>query len=1692
MTTTWDSQNTAMEMRDLIATIADTRINLLRPEASYAVIQTINREARAATVLYMGDTDPVVVALGSIEPAVVGQTVRVGGTLGHRYVEDVLGNAIMSGNDNRYAQIGHTHAGGGAVELEMNDLADVDTETNPPGPDTVLGWNDIGGYWQPISFDLGTEFLPLTGGTVVGPTTFSAAVAMGATLNVSGALTAGTLAGSGAGITNLSANALQSGTIPVSRLPVTIGSDTLGTAAAWTTARLLTMTGDVSGTVSIKGNADMFMSVALQPNSIDLGTDTTGNYVQHIIGTANQIISNTVVATEGAIHTLSLPQSINITATPQFSRITFGQATGTAPMVVTSTTRVDNLTAHYLGAVNQDDAYFRNAGNLNAGTVPGARLNGAYTGITAVGTLSTLSVTGVAALGSNSTVAGQTIWHAGNDGAGSGLDAGLLGGILPIGYASTDIVETLIGDLLAVGLYDAAAYNGDRFSIIFDRALHHQITGLTVAAGDTPLDFRFAVDLPTIPQVDLAINAGRRFLLRTAGTPQVYLSRTGDDDHLLRATSAVSTAHDNNLILPSVFTIRTRVRKTVLNSATERIIARHGSDPGNLAWKLAILNGALIFTASSDGTTLTSLTVLTAAELDAISGTGNDTDFYVAVAITRNGTNLLARGWGSVDGKAWTVAAIPRSTPYAFTTFFNPQTPLWVGGEAAATAWDGRIYWVDVLSDSDPNHLGTDVFRFDAADHPLGTTTSYVDPMARTWTVSNAAAFVHATYNVTAIVPLSSGDRTVVSPAFSYTYGRGRPWHIRLTWNPTTDTLAIGHRNGESLELDVAVPAFTETATVFSVSTLSTFGAVTIGEATGPSAVNWSFGGRARRFLFSKNAATILDLRNTNINVMGQTVVTPTTGPAMTFSGNTMAMTTMPKPVWVEGPTVYRHNMYWIVASSAELDFIDSDLSGRYEIGIDNVISVANGDWIIGIDPLFGAPGHEEGANLILQDLVFQYIPFSTETFVKTQLHAHTSDTFDPHSAAGYLKSVTANSLYAPLVHTHSAEIAAHIDIHKSESDPHPQYLTQGEGDGLYLKPKDIQPYEPLGAVLAHEQKPDPHPVYVSHAEGNATFAVVEHGHIEYAQAGHTHLTDFEVFATDGAQSARLFIGSDTPFAPLVGDLWIQTFDISLQPPRAPVNLTVLAPTPSTITLAWSPWDASVIQTGVQMERSPNGSTGWTQIFSDNSAPYATSFTDVGRAERTTYWYRVRAISVTGNGAWGTVSATSGNAPPAAPGGLFINNATGSAFRLNWSAVTGSASDPMHAIPYEVFRSGVSQGVTANTYWDFTGLSERTSFSVGVRARDNTGLFSGVTSTTGSTTNDYPPAPTGLYSSGATTYSVTLDWAPVTGITDFSRYQVFLNGAYVQDVYTTGFVFYNVVAGQTYTVGVRSVDTSEYPSPISSINVSTGSSWDYTPNQPVTITSFRPEDYYGHMVIRWNQPDPSATTFLYRSINGGNWEIIYGAGLPAGNGFAWAVGDFGVDNTISIMIYQYDASSNVTYNPPVSYTLVPTPSYFSPHSSNSWRPTNGGQWGAQGTNKLYQGYYDTTAYNSYGFWFYGTDFTDWWRTGRTIVSAYIYVAREGCGTNQQDVIGLYDHQILENPGNVSNYGTPDLFGGLDAGTVAYNESKWMAIPTSWMYDTVAGYRRGFAVARPGSGKPYVCLHPAGIGSSGLVGIHHYG
>jgi Fibronectin type III domain len=72
---------------------------------------------------------------------------------------------------------------------------------------------------------------------------------------------------------------------------------------------------------------------------------------------------------------------------------------------------------------------------------------------------------------------------------------------------------------------------------------------------------------------------------------------------------------------------------------------------------------------------------------------------------------------------------------------------------------------------------------------------------------------------------------------------------------------------------------------------------------------------------------------------------------------------------------------------------------------------------------------------------------------------------------------------------------------------------------------------------------------------------------------------------------------------------------------------------PPRISLAWQ--HSSAAETGFKIERSPNGSTSWTQI--GTTPANVTTYQDAGLAPFTTYYYRVRAYSASGASTYSNV-----------------------------------------------------------------------------------------------------------------------------------------------------------------------------------------------------------------------------------------------------------------------------------------------------------------------------------------------------------------------------------------------------------------------------------------------------------------------
>lgn len=113
----------------------------------------------------------------------------------------------------------------------------------------------------------------------------------------------------------------------------------------------ITLTGDVSGTATMTNLGNVTITTTVQPDSVALGTDTTGNYVATIAGTANQV-TVTGSGSENAAVTIGLPNDVTIN-----NNLTVGgdlNVTGKVNAVNTTTINIQdnkiNLNSAFTGA----------------------------------------------------------------------------------------------------------------------------------------------------------------------------------------------------------------------------------------------------------------------------------------------------------------------------------------------------------------------------------------------------------------------------------------------------------------------------------------------------------------------------------------------------------------------------------------------------------------------------------------------------------------------------------------------------------------------------------------------------------------------------------------------------------------------------------------------------------------------------------------------------------------------------------------------------------------------------------------------------------------------------------------------------------------------------------------------------------------------------------------------------------------------------------------------------------------------------------------------------------------------------------------------------------------------------------------------------------------------------------------------
>jgi len=89
-------------------------------------------------------------------------------------------------------------------------------------------------------------------------------------------------------------------------------ASTAGVATALQNPRTFQITGDIiASPVSFDGSGNVSLAATVQPNSVGLGTDTFGDYVQSLSGTTNQITVTSGTG-EGSTPTLSIPNQFTV------------------------------------------------------------------------------------------------------------------------------------------------------------------------------------------------------------------------------------------------------------------------------------------------------------------------------------------------------------------------------------------------------------------------------------------------------------------------------------------------------------------------------------------------------------------------------------------------------------------------------------------------------------------------------------------------------------------------------------------------------------------------------------------------------------------------------------------------------------------------------------------------------------------------------------------------------------------------------------------------------------------------------------------------------------------------------------------------------------------------------------------------------------------------------------------------------------------------------------------------------------------------------------------------------------------------------------------------------------------------------------------------------------------------------------
>jgi len=251
------------------------------------------------------------------------------------------------------------------------------------------------------------------------------------------------------------------------------------TATALATGRTISLTGDVAGTSgSFDGSGNVSIAATIQANSVALGTDTTGNYVQSVAN--GSYLTGGGGASEGTALTLGVDATSANTASKVVARDgsgNFSAGTITAALTGNASTATVLATARTIGGVS-----FNGSANIN---LPGVNTSGNQntSGNAASATIlqTTRTINGVSFNGSsNITVADSTKMP---------LSGGTFTGSINIGNNNISDVQNIYLDDAIYSTGDTDTYMqfhaSNQWRVVAGGTERLEVNGGTITANGT-------------------------------------------------------------------------------------------------------------------------------------------------------------------------------------------------------------------------------------------------------------------------------------------------------------------------------------------------------------------------------------------------------------------------------------------------------------------------------------------------------------------------------------------------------------------------------------------------------------------------------------------------------------------------------------------------------------------------------------------------------------------------------------------------------------------------------------------------------------------------------------------------------------------------------------------------------------------------------------------------------------------------------------------------------------------------------------------------------------------------------------------------------------------------------------------------------------------------------------------------------